>query len=167
MAAQVAWESVAELAGQYPRVLSEIMRRWQTPDLDAYFSDLFFPSRPGRQGFPPLVMRDIFSLFKLHEEWKERDPLPVCDVWSAEKIPHRVAENEQKVRAHRLFQALEDGNEHSLREILREGINLELTNGSGWTPLMVAAFMGRERAATLLIEAGARINSRDRRGYGK
>src|SRR5581483_8858540 len=165
MTADIAWETVPQLAGQYPRVLSEIVRRWQTAELDEYFSDLFFPTRPGRQGFPPAVMQDIFNLFKLHEEWKARGGRPLPDVWSGEKVPHRIADNEERIRARRLFQALEDGNDAALRAILDEGINLELTNGSGWTPLMVAAFMGRERQAALLIEAGARINSRDRRGY--
>ena len=48
-------------------MLDKIADLWGTPELDHYFAELLITDRPGRQGFPPEVAREIFSLSMVYE----------------------------------------------------------------------------------------------------
>lgn len=47
----------------YPHVLEQLLKAWQSPDIDAFFSDLIYDNRGGtRMGFEPGAYRDILLL---------------------------------------------------------------------------------------------------------
>jgi len=55
------------LAQNFPRIVDKIIMLWGEPELEAYFSELLMDSRGGtRQGFPPEVASEIFSLSMYH-----------------------------------------------------------------------------------------------------
>src|SRR5438067_9420096 len=153
-----------ELAVQFGRIFERIMSLWGSPALDEYFRDLLLDGRGDRQGFPSGVVRDLFMLQQLHEDCKLRQHPD--DIWADEKWVHCFEERGLDFSPNGFFRALESGDEGAVRLFIEAGVDLELTNAVGWTPLMVAVFMGSEKNAALLIKAGARINCRDRRGYG-
>jgi len=158
-------EYPTQLAARFPRVLDEIAKRWQTTELDSYFPQLLLSDRADRQGFPPEVMAEIFMLYNKHEAWKDRRAVGK-DIWGDERLLKEFRERGLEFTPRGFFRALESGDEAALRLFIEAGVDVELTNAVGWTPLMVAAFMGSERQAALLINAGANANSRDARGYG-
>jgi len=51
-----------------------------------------------------------------------------------------------------------------METLIKGGCNVNFQNSSGATPLMVASGMGRRDLAQLLIDAGADINHRDKKG---
>lgn len=152
------------LETRYRRVFDNIMDRWGKPELDDYFNELFIDKRGGRQGFPSEVMLDIIFLFNLWE--KVKGEKSADDVWSNETVKRGLEKEEIEYSPRGFFRAIETGNENAIRLFLQAGVDLELTNEAGWTPLMVSVFMGSESAAILLLNAGAKINVHDGRGYG-
>ena len=56
--------------------------------------------------------------------------------------------------------------EGAIRLFLQAGVDINLQNKAGWTPLMVAIFTSSESAAKMLIDAGAKLDVQDARGYG-
>jgi uncharacterized protein len=57
------------LEEKFPRILEKIMEMWGAPELDQYFNELMMDTRGGtRQGFPPDVASEIFSLSMVHSE---------------------------------------------------------------------------------------------------
>lgn len=153
------------LETRYLRVFNNIMARWGTPGLDAYFDDLLIDKRGGRQGFPDEVMLDILFLYNLWEKVKADRPAK-DDVWSNEAIKRGLEKEQIEFSPRGFFRAVETGNLNAIRLFLQAGVDLELTNEAGWTPLMVSIFMGSEDAAILLINAGAKITVHDDLGYG-
>lgn len=155
----------AQLAARYPRVFAEIVKRWETTELDEYFPQLLLQDRSDRQGFPPEVLKDIFALYNVHESWKAH-----CankqDLWADERLQREFSDHHLEFSPGGFFRALELGDESAVRRFIEAGVDLEVKNSVGWTPLMVSAFMGSERQAELLIRAGARMDARDPRGYG-
>lgn len=158
-------EYPTELAARFPRVFEEIVKRWETTELDSYFPHLLLSDRPGRQGFPAEVMADIFRLYNKHEAWKARRAVKK-DIWGDERLLKEFRDRNLEFTPRGFFRTLETGDEAALRLFIDAGVDLEMTNAVGWTPLMVTAFMGSERQAALLVNAGANVNSRDSRGYG-
>jgi arylsulfatase A-like enzyme/ankyrin repeat protein len=63
----------------------------------------------------------------------------------------------------RLFEAIAFGNAKAVERSLAEGASLKGWDPeSGWTPLFLAVFLGKERIARLLIEKGARVHTRNK-----
>lgn len=155
------------LETHFPRVLEKIMNVWGTPQAESYFSELFFiDDKGGSQGFPPEVMSEIFYLSTLHDEtMRARQNRNNDDVWSDESVRRELEEEHTEYSPRGFFKALDAGNMRAVRIFLDAGVDLELKNAVGWTPLLIAAFAGSEEAVTLLINAGADINARDNRGY--
>ncbi|XP_004681011.1 PREDICTED: fibronectin type 3 and ankyrin repeat domains protein 1 [Condylura cristata] len=65
-----------------------------------------------------------------------------------------------------LHWAADGGHCHVIEWMIRDGCEVDVADtGSGWTPLMrVSAVSGNQRVASLLIEAGADVNRRDKDG---
>ncbi|XP_016065994.1 PREDICTED: fibronectin type 3 and ankyrin repeat domains protein 1 [Miniopterus natalensis] len=65
-----------------------------------------------------------------------------------------------------LHWAADGGHCHVVEWMLKDGCEVDATDaGSGWTPLMrVSAVSGNQRVASLLIEAGANVNVKDKGG---
>jgi ankyrin repeat protein len=59
-----------------------------------------------------------------------------------------------------LHDACEQGNLDRIRASLERSISLDTLNASGWSPLHLAAHFGRQTAVRLLLEHGARPNTR-------
>ena len=57
-----------QLVERFERVAKKLNEDWGRPPAAEYLHDLIFPSRPGRQGFPPEVAEEILALKNLHEE---------------------------------------------------------------------------------------------------
>lgn len=53
----------------------------------------------------------------------------------------------------------------AVRLFLNGKINVDTCDERGWTPLIIAAFNGREELAQLLIECGAHVSIKDKGGY--
>lgn len=152
------------LEEQFPRVFNEIIRRWDTEEFDAMFQQLFLSDRVDRMGFPFQVMKELMFLQELHEEAKNAPK--GNDVWG-NVITRRGLETEGIEYSEKgFFQAVEQGNLTAIKLFLDAGVDVNIQNDIGWTPLMVAIFSSNEAAANMLLKAGASCNARDKRGYG-
>jgi hypothetical protein len=154
------------LETKFKRIFDAIMNQWGTPKLDDYFNGLFIDDRGGRQGFPADVMRDIFFLYNLHVRLRASRQDKDADVWQNEAVRRGLEEQCIEYSPRGFFRAIETGNAKAIELFLKAGVDVELKNEVGWTPLMVSAFMGSEEGATLLLNAGASVHARDDLGYG-
>lgn len=155
------------LQEKFPRIVEQIVSVWPYPDKAiALFEDLLIDKRGGRQGFDPDVAREIFQLRVVYETIMAT-PQVDGDVWRHEQSLAQLALEElgMKVVPADLSRAAERGDVKALGLLLRAGLDVDARDVREWTPLMVAAFHGRETAAKLLIECGANPRARDRAGY--
>lgn len=143
-----------KLETHYARIFNEIMALWGKDGMDQYFADLFLTDRPERVGFPFEVMREINFLHDLHEESKKTGPANE-GVWSNEVIKRGLEAEGIEYSQRGFFRAIELGNEKAIRLFLQAGVDVNLPNDAGWTPLMVAIFLSNESAANQLLDAGA------------
>ena len=58
----------------------------------------------------------------------------------------------------------EKGHTKQVKKLLTEGAKLETTNGTGWTPLILAAHFGRLAVVQALLAAGANIHAKTKDG---
>ena len=65
----------------------------------------------------------------------------------------------------RLFSAAQSGEADVIKELIKEGANVNAVNKYGWTVLMQAAYFGKVDAAKTLIEAGADVNAKSNDGW--
>lgn len=154
------------LEARFPRIVEKIVRLWDTPEINNYFSDLLIDDRGNRQGFPPEIAREIFRLSSAHDEIQARLSVE-GDVWADER---RVAKEGLEQLGLRLvpaamIRAAEAGDPSQLLLFLKAGMPVDTRDEREWTPLMVAAFNGNEAVAQLLIQHGANVQARDRGGY--
>lgn len=154
------------LEAKFKRIFDKIVDLWGTPGLEDYFTSLLIDDRGGRQGFPGDVMRDIFFLHGLHERVMRAKLEQRADVWGNESVKKGLEREGIEYSPRGFFRALETGNQRAVALFLQAGVDVELKNDIGWTPLMVVAFMGSEGAAQLILDAGANVNARDSLGYG-
>ena len=63
-----------------------------------------------------------------------------------------------------LHQAAYRGDTESIRELLKQGENVNGLNSEGATPLHWAAFKGHPEAAKLLLRYGAEVNAKTKKG---
>jgi uncharacterized protein len=154
------------LEARFKRILDKIAELWGTPMLDAYFEDLLIDKRGGRQGFPSDVMRDIFFLNGLHEKLMRARQAQAEDIWSNEAIKRGLEAEGIEYSPRGFFRAIELGNRRAFELFMKAGVDVDMKNDVGWTPLMVSAFMGSEVSATMVLEAGADVHARDSLGYG-
>lgn len=153
------------LEANYARIFNEVMALWGKDELDQYFADLFLADKPGRQGFPFEVLREINFLHDLHEEAKQAK-LTIEDVWSIESTKRGLEAERIEYSQEGFFRAVELGNENAIQLFLQAGVDIDLPNKAGWTPLMVAIFTSSESVANMLIDAGAKTDVQDGHGYG-
>ena len=153
------------LESQFARIFGKIMELWGTAQLDPYLSELMIADKEGRQGFPPEVMSELISLSMLHDEYLARKIEDAGDIWANEGVRRGLEEEKIEYSPQGFFRALDIGNERAVQLFIDAGVDLEQKNAMGWTPLMVASFMGSENFATMLVNAVADANVRDNRGY--
>lgn len=156
------------LEDKFPRVFVKIMELWGTPQFDPFLSELFLDDSDGsRQGFPPDAMAELFFLSTLHDNaMKAKEAAKGDNVWANENVRRGLEEEHIEYSPAGFFSSLDIGNIHAIELFIEAGVDLEQRNSVGWTPLMMASFMGSEQVAILLTTAGADVNARDNRGYG-
>lgn len=151
----------------YPRVFNEILSRWGSPEMESYLEDLMVDKRGGRQGFPPEVMNDILTLSRIHDHVqslimagnKKKE-----DIWANEPIKKALQAEQIDYSNEGFLRAAELGNERAIAIFLKTGIDLEIKNSGGWTPLIIASAGGKLKAVIELINAGANVNASDPQG---
>lgn len=155
------------LEQQFPRVLGRILELWDTPDLDAYFSELMVDTRgETRQGFPPAVASEIFALHNVYTS-RQAHTDTEANVWSDVPEMKRL-ELEQlgyTFTPDSFATAVENGSEAAVKVFLSCGADVNARDERDWTPLMISSFNGQQEMAVLLIRCGAKIQAEDRNGY--
>jgi uncharacterized protein len=153
------------LEKQYPRVFGQIMALWDSPEIDALFSELMVTKRSDRQGFPSDVASDIIYLSMVHTRQSGRKQ--VDDPWglASEKIKHEIEQQGLPFTPQGFIKAAETGRRDLIALFLSSGANVDTYDDRLWTPLMISSFNGDGEMATLLIKSGANIHHRDGAGY--
>lgn len=166
------------LESSFPRILETLMSLWDDEEIDHYFMELLVSSRGDRSGFPPNVAAEIMHLSLVHAA--QEPPDKQRDIWDAASgsfvnftahpetdwnSPDQDIQNElQKYRLpgtpEGFFEAAETGNRAAVALFLEQG-NTEIRDNRGWTPLMMAAFKGREEIAGLLLQHQADVDALD------
>lgn len=154
------------LEERFPRVFNKILELCETKLIEAYLLDLMVDNSGGtRQGFPPEAAAEITRLDKYFSTLDARRKKQ--DIWN--NIPEL-----KRLEAERLgyaftpqgfLKAIENDSQEAVRVFLSSGIDLEVKDERGWTPLMIAAANGKEVLAKLLIHSGARLMARDMNGF--
>jgi ankyrin repeat protein len=146
------------LEQKYERILKKISDLWETPEIDAYLSDLVIDTRGGRQGFPKDVMNDILTLRDFRETERLRDAETQVDALRELERRH-IAFNQQE------FQRAVDAGDPALVDLfVRAGINIHQEDDTGSPPIVTALKKGYTIIARILLNAGADPNARDRLG---
>lgn len=83
-------------------------------------------------------------------------PVPLTLLPNGKSI--NATSDEDEIGAASLFNAIIKHQTHMIRSLLRVGINLNVRNIEGITPLMAAAEFNAEEIAGILLEHGARPN---------
>jgi uncharacterized protein len=155
------------MEARFSRVVDKIADLWGTPALESYFSELLIADRPGRQGFPPEVAREIFSLSMVYDDMYAKSTVQE-DTWHMElaQAKEKISQLGLRFTADEMMKAAESADPARVVLFLNAGMAVDVRDSREWTPLMVAAFHGREEAARSLIAHGASIHARDAQGYG-
>lgn len=158
-----------QLDKQFQRILNKIVDLWDTPQMDAYFTELMIDTRGGtRQGFPKEVAADIYRLSLIHERTRPKTQVVPYDPWA-----HIDLKRQQEIEARGyhctpqdMLKAAEKQDSHAVGLLLSAGLPVDTRDERGWTPLMIATFNGNENMAEMLIRSGADIHTKDNAGYG-
>lgn len=153
------------LEKQFPRVFGQIMALWDTPEIDALFSELMVTQRSDRQGFPPDVASDIIYLSMVHT--RQSGAIQGNDPWgpASEKIKREIEQLGVPFTPQGFIKAAELGKRDVIALFLSSGANVDTYDDRLWTPLMISSFNGDQEMAALLIKSGANIQHRDSAGY--
>lgn len=173
------------LESKYPRVFGKIMSLWDSPEIDDYFMELMVDARGNRAGFPPEVASEIFHLNLVHaahyptntkhDAWDvsasiagfvPRVSSEESGAWKEPSVAIRNAMQKFGIpcSTEGFLRAAEAGNRSVIALFLEAHANIETRDERGWTPLMLAAFNGRNEAVEYLIQHGAHIHASDSGG---
>jgi len=72
-------QSLCELEYWFPGILDVIMGIWGTNELDDYLNQLIIADRPGREGFPDVVMTELLLLSAVNETLIQKKP---SNIWT-------------------------------------------------------------------------------------
>ena len=79
-------------------------------------------------------------------------------------VPQRTTAS-QKALAGQMTKAVISEDLAALKRHVDAGVDLELAEGSGWTPLILAAWYGQGEMVRLLLGAGAKVEAKDRNDW--
>lgn len=90
-----------------------------------------------------------------HEEGKED-----CDEEANTSVPHsegrsKEGEEKQETQLPQLHQVVLDGNSELLKELIKNGADINILDESGWPPMHTAIRAGKTECAAILIKEGA------------
>ncbi len=154
------------LEERFARVFNKIVELCETKLIEAYLLDLMVDKRGGtRQGFPPEAATEIVRLGRFFASLEARRNAQ--DVW--QNIPELKRLETQRLgynfTPQGFLKAVENDNHEAVRVFLSSGVDLEVKDERGWTPLLIATANGKGSLAQLLINSGARLIARDINGY--
>jgi len=154
------------LEERFSRVFNKILELCETKHIEAYLLDLMVDNSGGtRQGFPPEAASEIVRLGKYFSTLEARKNKQ--NVWN--NIPElkrlEIERSGFAFTPQGFLKAIENDNQEAVRVFLSCGIDLEVKDERGWTPLMIAAANGKEILTRLLIHSGARLAARDVNGF--
>ncbi len=151
-----------ELEKQYRRILNNIVRLWDSPEIEHYFTDLLVGSRANRRGFPPEVAVEIAYLSVVRARQTH-----LFDPWSSvPKAAKLESESQGELYAPQaFFKACEKGKREVIVMFLSVGVGVNARDERMWTPLMICAFHGNDKLAALLLKIGANVHHRDSMGF--
>jgi uncharacterized protein len=152
------------LEQQYPRVFNKIIELWDSPQIDACFTDLLVSDRPDRAGFPPEVASDIVYLSMVNSRRHEPGK---SDVWGnvLDTLKQEIEQQGVPFTPAGFIKAAESGNSAMVAQFLSAKMKVDTCDERQWTALMISAFNGKEDMATLLIKCGADVHHKDTGGY--
>ena len=85
-------------------------------------------------------------------------------VLTGQSSPQSSKKKSAKPDANAFFQATSTGDLETMKKIIKEGINVNISDAKGITPLMIAAAYGKLEPTRLLLNSGADINIEDEEG---
>lgn len=155
-----------QLAERFPHILVGLLERWNDREaMEAYFNELMISSRPDRQGFPEAIAHEIMALSLAYDRIRSLNDMRSGDLWESE----RAVKELERLRIERTpanFARAAEAGDHALCMLFIScGFDVNMRDSRHWTPLMMAAFNGREVLAYALIEHGANVFAEDNRGY--
>ncbi|WP_373976402.1 ankyrin repeat domain-containing protein [Chitinibacter sp. SCUT-21] len=153
------------LEESYPRILEQIIAVWGTDHFERIISSLAVDERGGRQGFPPDVASEIFSLYRLHlSRFGKHEPEE--QAWDhVKELDSDLSYGEVTVSKDDYFASAAAGNTLRVLMYLKSGINIETADEYGKTALIWAATFSHLPLLGLLLSREANTESRDLGGY--
>ena len=153
------------LEKKYPRVFSQVMAFWDSPEIDLLFAELMVTKRSKRQGFPPDVASDLIYLSMVNS--RMRSERKIADPWAhvSERHKDEIEKNGVPFTKQGFIKAAESHRTDLVGLFLSSGAHVDTYDERLWTPLMISSFNGDEDMATLLIKNGADVHHRDGAGY--
>jgi len=154
------------LEARFQRVFNKIVELCETKLIEPYLLDLMVDNSGGvRQGFPPEAASEIVNLEKFFSTLAARRRTK--DPWT--NIPELKRIELEKLgftnNAQSFLKAIQTENYDAIHIFLSCGIDLEVKDERGWTPLMIAAANGMEKLTQMLIHNGARLMAKDVNGF--
>ena len=154
------------LEERFARVFNKIVDLCETKLIEAYLLDLMVDKRGGtRQGFPPEAATEIVRLGRYFSTLEARKN--ALDVW--QNISELKRLETQRLgftfTPQGFLKAVESDNHEAVRVFLSSGVDLEVKDERGWTPLMIATANGKGNLAQLMVNSGARLIARDINGF--
>ncbi len=159
------------LEKQYPRVVNRIINLWHSREIDDYFTELMLDNRAStREGFPPEVASEIFSLSLVNTKLRSQKQQGAAGVnpWDDVEASKKAAIEQQgyAFSPRGFIQSAEKGDRNAVALFLSSGVDIDTRDEHGWTPLMISTFNGKEEVAIFLILNGADVHPKDTAGYG-
>jgi hypothetical protein len=153
------------LEQQFLRVLNRIVDLWNSPEIDAYFTDLLIDSRGNRQGFPPEIVSELFVLSQFSSNLRNRNS--AYNPWDEVEYSKRTAIMHEgyDFSPKGFLQSAEKGNLNAVTLFLNCGISVDTRDTRGWTPLIASSFHGHTTIANFLIRKYANVQAQDTGGY--
>ncbi len=161
------------LEQRFGRIVEKIVELWGTPALDDYFDDLMLVKGTRvREGFPPDVASEIFALSMAYAKWREAASVaprgaPAKSAWAHIGLKKREEFEELGLEfSPRGFEkAAEANNEQGVALFLSCGVEADVRDERGWTPLTISSFDGYDGLVGLLLRHGAKPRQADKQGY--
>lgn len=162
------------LESQYPRILAQILEKWDSPKaLQNYLNDLVVDVRGDRQGFPTEVMAELLFISAIYHRWLN-DRRRRADPKRLEELSSNLVfelENNQRKMSPELSKVLQQvamllmRNDTKALDLLHEHhIDVNQKDVDGMTPLMHASGAGSEQCVLGLIKLNANPHMVDTTG---
>lgn len=155
-----------KLAEKFPRIVNRIVELWNNQNaMEEYFQGLMISDRPDRQGFPPDVAAEIFTLSFAYDTIRAAKTEESGDLWASELAKEELERLDVRLTMSNFARAAEAGDVSRCLLFISASFNVDERDSRHWTPLMIAAFNGKEELAQKLIQHGANVHACDNGGY--